>query len=556
MSNQFQPAPSRRLRVFLCHASEDKPVVRTIYRRLKECNAEPWFDEEDLLPGETWEQVIPNVIRKCDIVLICLSTAFLNKERYGHYEVRLTLEAAKKQPIGTIFHVPFRLDDCEVPDYLEDRHYISNSIPSDFDKLIAAFEKRREALNRMRGANIESLRPTPSPSLASSFPPEPVNTSDEARDMVGLSQESNEADIPTNDETMQNSIDQRIKSILAANALVDHTQLFGVDDIILDIGNALSIPTGNWIISVFGEGGIGKTALVYEVVSRYAVWAGFTRLAWVSAKNLHISLDGMVVKTRSEKFRWINLIKNIADQLEIPLGYNSTAWMTDFQRSVRSQPISEKYLLVIDNLETVEDVDEAIYYLGGEQIVKPHKILVTTRHALLGRTLSIVEKHLTGLKLAIALDFIRSIGNTDIKQAADHELALIVEVTEGNPLLMKLFVKRFLTSHLPLHVVLAELQTVHKQFGKSIVDYLYAESLSLLETQCGSEIAHNIMNAFCPLSAGDTIDYRALLKYSGMDDDEIFQNALRVACDLALIRSSSLNSKYSIHSLLWKFICD
>ncbi|GAC1465604.1 MAG: hypothetical protein NVS2B12_14340 [Ktedonobacteraceae bacterium] len=524
--------------------------MRTIYRRLKECNIEPWFDEENLLPGETWEQIIPGVIPRCDIVLICLSMAFLNKERYGHYEIRLILEAAKRQPIGTIFHIPFRLDDCEVPDYLGDRHYISNSVPGDFEKLMAAFEKRREALNRMHGANIEPLR------AASSFLPEHLNTSGDTRGATNLAQKSVDVAISTTDEAIRDGIARRIKTILAANALVDHTQLFGVDDIILDVGNALSAPAGNWIISVFGEGGVGKTALIYEVVSRYAVQAGFTRLAWVSAKNIHISLDGMVVKTSSEKFRWINLIKNIADQLEISLGYNSTLWMADFQHSIRSQSPSEKYLLVIDNLETVEDVDEAIYYLGGEQIVKPHKILVTTRHALLGKALSIVEKHLIGLKLTIALDFIRSIGNTDIQQAADQELALIVEATEGNPLLMKLFVKRFLTSHLPLHMVLAELQTVHKRFGKSIVDYLYAESLLLLETQCGAEVAHSIMNAFCPISAGDTIDYSSLLNYSGMDDDERFQNALRIACDLALIRTSSLNASYSIHSLLRKFICD
>jgi len=45
--------PDRKLRVFLCHASQDKPVVRELYQRL---NAEgwidPWLDEEKLLPGQ------------------------------------------------------------------------------------------------------------------------------------------------------------------------------------------------------------------------------------------------------------------------------------------------------------------------------------------------------------------------------------------------------------------------------------------------------------------------------------------------------------------------
>ena len=38
---------TRKLRVFLCHSSQDKPIVRELYQRL---NAEgwidPWLDEE------------------------------------------------------------------------------------------------------------------------------------------------------------------------------------------------------------------------------------------------------------------------------------------------------------------------------------------------------------------------------------------------------------------------------------------------------------------------------------------------------------------------------
>ena len=38
-------------RIFLCHASEDKPQVREVYERLKAQGFEPWLDEVDILPG-------------------------------------------------------------------------------------------------------------------------------------------------------------------------------------------------------------------------------------------------------------------------------------------------------------------------------------------------------------------------------------------------------------------------------------------------------------------------------------------------------------------------
>lgn len=373
---------------------------------------------------------------------------------------------------------------------------------------------------------------------------------------LGLFNESKaEADSSAHGESWQSSIDQRIGVVLAENALVDHTHLFGVDKLVADVADQLKVISGSWLISLFGEGGVGKTALAYEIVSRFAATAGFTRVAWVSAKSLHISLDGILLRNSSAELRWTNLVKKMADQLGIRLGHNSAEWVKDFQEGMLVLPAQEKCLLVIDNLETVEDVTEAIYYLCGNQIIKPHKILVTTRYALLGKVQTVVEEQVTGLDLQAAQDFIRSIGNKDMEQAADNELKPIVDATEGNPLLIKLFVTRFLTSHLPLNLVLRELQMVNKRLGKNIVDYLYTESLLLLEKQGGEDNAHRIMNAFCPLNAGEAIDYDDLFKFSGIDDREAFHHTLRVACDLALIRTSKLNSKYSIHSLLWKFIC-
>jgi len=167
----FLPAARRKLRVFLCHVSEDKPVVREIYQKLVRYNIEPWFDEKNLLPGENWELLIPEVIRTCDIILLCLSRTFLVKEGYGNYEVRVVLEAARRKPPETIYHIPYRLDDCEVPAYLAGIHYVSNFVPEDFEKLLAACEKRREWLMSTQAASIEPIRqqaPATAPSVSGS----------------------------------------------------------------------------------------------------------------------------------------------------------------------------------------------------------------------------------------------------------------------------------------------------------------------------------------------------------------------------------------------------
>ena len=351
-------------------------------------------------------------------------------------------------------------------------------------------------------------------------------------------------------------IEERIQGILRNNAVVDHTQLFGVDTFIEKIKDDISAPQAAWVISLCGEGGLGKTAIAYEAVTRYAAAAGFTRVGWVSAKTLQLLPEGVLLRDGSAELHWSNLVKKLADQLDIHLGDNSSGWITDFQRGIRSLSPGERCLLIVDNLETVEDMGEAIHYLGSNSIVNPHKILLTTRHALLGKVRYLVERHVKGLDFKPALHFIRSLGNDAIEEASDDELRPIVEVTEGNPLLIKLFVTRLFISHLPFPLVLAELQAVNQRLGRNVIDYLYAESLSVLEQQCGKDAAHWILNAFCPLGAGDSVSYEALRTYSGIEDEEMFRNTLRIACDLSLIRTSKLNSLYSIHSLLWNFVCD
>ncbi len=114
---------------------------------------------------------------------------------------------------------------------------------------------------------------------------------------------------------------------------------------------------------------------------------------------------------------------------------------------------------------------------------------------------------------------------------------------------------RFQTSHLPLHIVLTEHQRVRQKIGKDIVNYLYVGSLQTLENRYGPDTARAIMGAFCPISAGESINYHDLLTYSGIPEERVFQETLGMACNLSLIRASRLSCQYSIHSLLWQFIC-
>jgi len=115
----------RKLRVFLCHASQDKPVVRELYQRL---NAEgwidPWLDEEKLLPGQDWDLEIEKAVEVADVVVVCLSASSVTKEGYIQKELRFVLDVSDEKPEEMIFVVPIRLDDCRVPRRLKKWQYV------------------------------------------------------------------------------------------------------------------------------------------------------------------------------------------------------------------------------------------------------------------------------------------------------------------------------------------------------------------------------------------------------------------------------------------------
>src|SRR5512141_1313450 len=106
----------RKLRVFLCHASQDKPIVRELCQRLgAEGWIDPWLDEEKLLPGQDWDLEIEKAVEAADVVIVCVSNRSVSKEGYVQKEIRKVLDIALEKPEETIFIIPLRLDECELP---------------------------------------------------------------------------------------------------------------------------------------------------------------------------------------------------------------------------------------------------------------------------------------------------------------------------------------------------------------------------------------------------------------------------------------------------------
>jgi hypothetical protein len=144
---------TRLLRVFLCHASQDKSSVRELNKRLKsEEWLDPWLDEEKLSLGQHWTTVIEDALDAADVVIIFLSNNSIKKEGFVQRELDYAWKISLEKPQDVIFLIPFRLDDCEVPRNLRARQwgdYFGENKKRTYTALLRSLKERHNQISRL-----------------------------------------------------------------------------------------------------------------------------------------------------------------------------------------------------------------------------------------------------------------------------------------------------------------------------------------------------------------------------------------------------------------------
>lgn len=133
--------------VFLCHGKEDKPKIRSLYKDLAAANVQPWLDEVNIIPGQDWNLEIRRAVRNCHAILVCLSKQTVSKSGFLQKEIRHALDVADEKPEGSIFIVPVKIDDCEIPDRLQKWQWVNLYEENGFPRLLEALHIRAKQCN-------------------------------------------------------------------------------------------------------------------------------------------------------------------------------------------------------------------------------------------------------------------------------------------------------------------------------------------------------------------------------------------------------------------------
>jgi hypothetical protein len=301
-------------------------------------------------------------------------------------------------------------------------------------------------------------------------------------------------------------------------------------------------------VALAGIGGIGKTTLADAVVRKIIDQGAIQEVGWVTARQTVLQWHGPLHQVEEPALTLEALAEQLCNQLLDEQLIVNPLSPRDPIALLRGRLKERPHLIVIDNLETVSDIESLVMAL--RDLSAPTKFLLTSRESLFTQP-DIYHYAVPELSSSDALALIRQEARgrnlTLLQQASDAELLPIVEIAGGNPLALRLIVGQ--TYIHPLRVVLENLAKARSTQAENLYTYLFFEGWQRL-----NEMARRTFLAM-PLVTPAGADLTQLAEICELEEEVVIQ-ALESLIRLNLVdmRGDLHQRRYSIHNLTRTFL--
>ena len=134
--------------IFISYCINDKDQVEDIYNILTLFGCTPWMDTRDIPPGDRWEKSTKTAISNSDFFMVCLTKNSYEKRGYLQQEIKKALDIWQEKLEDDIYLFPARLEECDVPEDLQDFQWVNLYEDDGWDRLFKAIQSgidRRQA---------------------------------------------------------------------------------------------------------------------------------------------------------------------------------------------------------------------------------------------------------------------------------------------------------------------------------------------------------------------------------------------------------------------------
>lgn len=324
-------------------------------------------------------------------------------------------------------------------------------------------------------------------------------------------------------------------------------KLFGVDGVLQQVAAVLRTPQLPPVLLLSGIGGLGKSTVAHAVLQQAIQSAtDFAEVGWVSAKQESFHPGGGIRTVPRAALTADALIYDLAMQL-LPESARTASTAQRFEM-LHARLRQIPHLVVIDNLETVTDVEALLPLLcrlGGVS-----RFLLTSRKTLPGED-AIYHLPLPEMGAGDALALLRheaEVRNLNmISAVADAELLPIYDTVGGNPLALKLVMGQLYTLALPQ--VLENLRQARGAKTAELYRYIYQNSWRQLDAA-----ARDVLLCM-PNFAQSGVELAAIERICEVKGDELAQQLEKLAQYSLVIVSGDLHTRsYAVHRLTETFL--
>ena len=320
-------------------------------------------------------------------------------------------------------------------------------------------------------------------------------------------------------------------------------QVIGISTILAKINTWLLTDSPPHAISIEGIGGIGKTLIAQHLLQEQYRNENFESYAWISAVQKELSLSGEIAAVESFATTLDDVVARLAHQL----GQSHLAGLStqDKLHGLKKLTNQKSVLIIIDNLETLADVDELVPELL--KLTGKSKLLFTSRKSLSQypniRTFPIPELSLEDSYTLVDGEIKRRGLNLTL---SDETISTLYEVIGGIPLVLKLATAQF--GFIPAKNIIQKLR-FGEENAQDMYSYIYRQAWDLLD-----DIGKRLLIAMLVVSP-DGENRQWICEMNNLSSDE-FNQGLGQLKRLSLIEFSGTIEEplYRIHRLTTTFL--